>query len=73
MRSFETRAEKVMPLGPVQYNVNPQYTSTSSTVPNGWGMGLYGWNATTGMPTDFGWTVVDNGRYGSNGYANLGN
>jgi hypothetical protein len=36
-------------------------------------MALYGWDAATGLPTDSGWTVVDNGMYGSNRYVNLGN
>ncbi|MGW2255695.1 LamG-like jellyroll fold domain-containing protein [Kitasatospora sp. NPDC001660] len=73
MRAFETRAENIMPKGPVLYDVFPQYTDDKSTIPNGWGMGLYGWDATTGLTTDAGWTVVDNGRYGPNGYVNLGN
>ncbi|MET8624590.1 LamG-like jellyroll fold domain-containing protein [Kitasatospora sp. NPDC004669] len=73
MRTFETKAEKVMPQGPVLYDVLPQYNNDRSTIPNGWGMGFYGWDANTGLRTDSDRTVVDNGKYGSNGYANLGN
>jgi hypothetical protein len=73
MRTLETRAGVAMGQGPVLYNVHPQYTNDKSTIPNGWAMAFYGWEAATGLRTDSDKTVVDNGRYGSNGYANLGN
>ncbi|GHF66109.1 hypothetical protein GCM10018790_49990 [Kitasatospora xanthocidica] len=73
MRTFETRAGKAMPQGPVLYDVLPQYNNDKSTIPNGWGMGFYGWDANTGLRTDSDWTVVDNGAFSSNGYVNLGN
>lgn len=73
MRTFETRAGKVMGRGPVLYNVFPQYNSPSSTIPNGWAMSLHAWDATTGATTDSARTFVDNRTYGSNGLVSLGN
>ncbi|WP_405021261.1 hypothetical protein OHV05_34510 [Kitasatospora sp. NBC_00070] len=73
MRTFEARAGVDMGKGPVLYNVFPQYDSTGSTIPNKWQMSLNAWDATTGSTTDSARTTVDNGRYGSIGYVNLGN
>jgi hypothetical protein len=73
MRTFETRAESGMGRGYVLYNVRPQYTSTSSTIPSTWEMSLYAWDATTGSSTDSAWTVVDNATYGPTGLVHLGN
>ncbi|MFD7736431.1 RHS repeat-associated core domain-containing protein [Kitasatospora phosalacinea] len=62
MRSFEERAEAVMPQGPVMYSVDINYQGTSK-IPDTWNMGFYGWRADNGLPTSSGQTVVENSRY----------